>query len=954
MNWFFEDSGQLKVARQVSEAPASLQLELGSGRRLKVKRAQCLLAFSEPDLEGFFQQAQGKANELDADFLWQCAPAEEFAFQDFAKDVFGSEGGSALDQASLLLALHAAPVYFQRKGKGLFRAMPEESLKAALAGIERRRLAAERQAQMKQQLLDGQLPEALEALGLDLLIRPDKQSVEYKALEQAAFECQVSLEQLALQRGLLPSAYSLHRARFMAQGLHHAANDAPANSQQAIADCRGRRDDLLASLPLASSPAYSLDDAATTEVDDALSYEALPSGGFRVGVHIAAPGLAIEPGSLLGQWARERASTVYFPGEKLTMLPAEVIDVYSLNEGRENPCLSLYLEFDDQGQRTGVTTRIEKVFIAKNLRHDPWPDLLQQWSGLAPLLEQASRLRAQREQVRGRPEPTGRVDFSVQVQWDEKLESATAKQLGQGQPEIRLRPRDNEIDRLVSEWMIATNVAWGETLALAHLPGIYRCQSMGRVRMQTGPGPHQGMGVSHYAWSTSPLRRFSDLMNQWQVLAALGHRRPAYKPNDTELFADLAHFEACYDRYGEFQNQMERYWSLRWLGMEQGLATESWAAAQRPVAAEPLIEEGRLGREGLVRLARLPLTCRVPSWSHLPAGTEVTLEVIGADALSCELEVRGLQAQTPDTPLQLAVLGSPIAHSRSPAIHAAFAQELGLAVSYTAIDTPSAELRARLQALHSQGYAGLNLTVPLKEEVYALALTEGWPMSERAQKAQAINTLIRDSSGWRADNTDGLGLVRDLLRHLQVENLAGHRMLLIGAGGAARGVVLPLLQAGLDQLVIANRSPEKAHALVDTFTKAYLTAGNGEAAQLNIAGRAVDAPVPVLHALSLEALAQPLAIDPPTLVVNASASSLQQAVLTLHPSLFEQTRLALDMMYGPAAEHFLGLAQSAGVGLTLDGLGMLVEQAAVAFELWTGESPSTEPVLTLFKSQAPQ
>ncbi|MEY3942518.1 MAG: hypothetical protein RLZZ133_208, partial [Pseudomonadota bacterium] len=294
------------------------------------------------------------------------------------------------------------------------------------------------------------------------------------------------------------------------------------------------------------------------------------------------------------------------------------------------------------------------------------------------------------------------------------------------------------------------------------------------------------------------------------------------------------------------------------------------------------------------------------------------------------------------------------AHSRSPAIHAAFAQELGLAVSYTAIDTPSAELRARLQALHNQGYAGLNLTVPLKEEVYALALAEGWPMSERAQKAQAINTLVRESSGWRADNTDGLGLVRDLLRHLQAQNLAGHRMLLIGAGGAARGVVLPLLQAGLDELVIANRSPEKAHALVDTFTKAYLAAGNGEAAQLNIAGRAVDAPVPVLHALSLEALAQPLAGDPPTLVVNASASSLQQAVLTLHPSLFEQTRLALDMMYGPAAEHFLGLAKGAGVGLTLDGLGMLVEQAAVAFELWTGESPSTEPVLTLFKGQASQ
>ncbi|MGA1527596.1 MAG: RNB domain-containing ribonuclease, partial [Burkholderiaceae bacterium] len=200
MNWLFEDSGQLKVARQVSEAPASLQLELGSGRRLKVKRSQCLLAFSEHDLEAFFLQAQDKAKELDPDFLWQCAPAEEFAFLDFAKEVYGTEGSNPLDQASLLLALQAAPVYFQRKGKGLFRAMPEESLKAALAGIEKRRLATERQAQMKQELVDGQLPEPLALLGISLFIRPDKQSVEYKALEQAAFECQTSIEQLALQR----------------------------------------------------------------------------------------------------------------------------------------------------------------------------------------------------------------------------------------------------------------------------------------------------------------------------------------------------------------------------------------------------------------------------------------------------------------------------------------------------------------------------------------------------------------------------------------------------------------------------------------------------------------------------------------------------------------------------------------------------------------------------------
>ncbi len=968
---FFEDAGQYRAGRILSRSDASLQIELDSGKRVKIKQAQCLLEFSGQGAETFITQAQTLAKDLDADFLWQCAPEEDFTVAAFSQEVYSSQA-SALEQASLTFALHDAPMYFYRRGKGMFRRAPQEALQAALAGAERKRLAAQAQAQLEEVIVGGAgpLPEEIAGQALPLLIRPDKQSVAHKALEAAAHRLQTTPARLLLSRGALPSAYALHRARFLSEGLAHPQASGPAGLD--LAPLEQRKATLLQSLPQAAAPAYSIDDADTFEVDDAFSLvplfatepgkgtgDAPPEvTGWRVGIHIAAPGLLIDPDSALGQWARDRASTVYFPGEKITMLPAQAIALASLDAGARVPAVSLYIEFSAQGDRLRQTSCIETVKIAQNIRHGAWEDTFEQmtqaealasaalrsplphesglpWAGLLPLFCLARELRRAREAVRGKPEPTGRTDFQLTVRWHDDPQ---ARAHGLGEPEIGLRRRGSALDILVSEFMIATNVAWGEALALAQLPGIYRCQTMGRVRMQTSPGPHQGLGVSHYAWSTSPLRRYSDLINQWQLLAVLGQRRPVFRQADATLFADLAHFDACYDRYAEFQTQMERYWSIRWLGIQAGIAGESWT---RSPDAPAIIEPAVAGREGLFRLRRAPAVVRLPDWAHLAPGTEVSIVLLSGDALDIQLEAKGHSVLQETKADRYAVLGSPIAHSRSPSIHQAFAAQCDELLQYERIETPADALADTLDRLAEQGYRGLNLTVPLKEPAFGLAQERGWPISAQALRAGAVNTLIRNpaTGQWCADNTDGLGLVCDLRRLLGDEPLAGRDVLILGAGGATRGLISPFREAGLNRIVIANRSYEKVTALAEQMNPP--------------ANMSTEAPGHVF-ALSLQALqaaSMPDGSDWPSLVINATAASLDGAVLPVHPTIFAQSRLVVDLMYGPKAAPFLSQARHAGATHCADGLGMLVAQAAESFFLWTGRRPDTLPVLQALSAE---
>jgi len=266
---------------------------------------------------------------------------------------------------------------------------------------------------------------------------------------------------------------------------------------------------------------------------------------------------------------------------------------------------------------------------------------------------------------------------------------------------------------------------------------------------------------------------------------------------------------------------------------------------------------------------------------------------------------------------RLAVVGNPVSHSRSPQIHARFAQATGLAVDYTRIEAPLDAFVATLRAFAGTGARGCNVTVPFKGEAFAACAR----LSERARRAEAVNTILFEADGWFGDNTDGAGLVRDIELNAGVP-LQGKRVLLLGAGGAAAGALDPLLAARPAALVVANRTPAKAQALIERFA-----AG---AARLD---------VPLSAAPSLESPGTDFDV-----LVNATAASLQAAVPPLPAGTLRPGALALDMMYGAATLPFLRWARAQGA-VARDGLGMLVEQASEAFFVWMGQRPATFHVL---------
>lgn len=260
-----------------------------------------------------------------------------------------------------------------------------------------------------------------------------------------------------------------------------------------------------------------------------------------------------------------------------------------------------------------------------------------------------------------------------------------------------------------------------------------------------------------------------------------------------------------------------------------------------------------------------------------------------------------------------AVFGYPIAHSLSPRIHAAFAKQQGIAIDYTAIEATSENFSDALKSFHKFGGRGANITLPHKQTAFALCEKT----SERAQRAGAVNTLIRTETGWDGDNTDGPGLIHDLTERHRLD-LRGRRTLLLGAGGAARGVAPALLDAGIDELFVVNRTAGKADVLVDAIGQP---------------GR--------VHPRYWEDLKDLGSFD---LIINATSAGRQASSTALPFTLATTRTLAVDLSYSEAAIAFMSWAKAANAGNVLDGLGMLIEQAAIGFSIWHGVRPETDEI----------
>ncbi|HEY2816699.1 MAG TPA: RNB domain-containing ribonuclease [Casimicrobiaceae bacterium] len=611
MHVLFEDDGQLKAGTVLNDHDQSLQVETVSGKRQKVKASNVLLRFANPGAGDTMATAHALGADLDANFLWEVVREGEFGFDELAREYYGG-APTAPQAAAVAMLLAASPMHFYRKGKGRYRKAPPDALKAALASVERKKHEAAQTDEWVAALMQNRLPHALAAKLSMLLYRPDKNALEWKALARACDAARKSPVELLAACKAIPSTHDYHLQRFLVEAFPKGIEFPPDVSPPPLPE-----------LPVAEVRAFSIDDASTTEIDDAFSVTQQPGERIRVGVHIACPALAIRRGSPVDAIARERLSTVYMPGRKLTMLPDNVVAQFSLVADAILPALSLYVEIDPRDGIVEQTTRVERVPIAANLRLAEIDDTFaNEATGRAPApwtdeLRALWKLAQHLAERRGKPD-VARIDYTFRVDW-----SAAGANGEPGRVDIVPRPRGSPLDKLIAELMIHVNSTWGKLLADAGAPGLYRVQANGKVKMSTRAGEHQGLGLSHYLWASSPLRRYADLVNQRQIIAAVEHRRPPYGENDAELFAVLTDFEATYAQYAEFQDRMEHYWCLRRL-IQEGI-TETTAAVIR---------------DNLVRFEGLPVYLRLPDMPSLSPETRVRVAIGRIDLLAATMECR--------------------------------------------------------------------------------------------------------------------------------------------------------------------------------------------------------------------------------------------------------------------------------------------------------------------------
>ena len=601
MNIFYEESGQFKVAAIVQKNDATYQVDTQHGKRTKVK-ANNVFAEFDGDMAAFLENAQAQAADIDTDLLWEVCGEEEFSAEAIAEEYYG-HAPTKTELAATLIALYAAPMYFYKKAKGVFKAAPEETLKQALAAIERKKQQDAQIDAWAEALKRGEMPPEIAADLKTILHAPDKQSLTYKAFTKAADALKTSAYELAKKTGGITSIPQYLQDGFEIKYFPKGTGfpDLPLPE--------------MPDLPKADVTAFSIDDESTTEVDDALSLTDLGNGTKRVGIHIAAPSLAVKPGDKMEKNIMERLSTVYFPGGKITMLPENWIAAFSLDAGAYRPAVSIYFDVDSEFNVGEPTCKIEAVNIAENLRIQAIEPHFNAETGLDEAGEMMfahhqdliwlHQFAVALQKARGKYEPDRAPQYDYSIELDEE-----------GNVSVVRRERGSPIDTLVSEMMILANSTWAQMLHDNDLPGLFRVQPAGKVRMSTKSEPHIGMGVQHYGWFTSPLRRAADYINQKQLLSLIDDTAETlYQNSDAELFAALRDFDTAYTAYADFQRQMEAYWSLVYL-QQQG--TNELTAT--------------ILKEDLVRIEGLPLVTRATGilFDALPK-TQVLLKITELD-----------------------------------------------------------------------------------------------------------------------------------------------------------------------------------------------------------------------------------------------------------------------------------------------------------------------------------
>lgn len=621
---FYDEGNAFKTGSIISETDNNLHVVSEHGKHIKIKQANCLLKFDIPDPSTLIKEAINLSKEIDTKFLWECSPDNNFRAIDLATEYFG-HNPTNIEYVSVLILLHNSPIYFYKKGTGQYTSAMPSAISSALINIEKKKLIEQEQEYLKNQLITGFLPKVIHENAELLITNPDKKSIQWKALNAACIELQKSPEQLLLSLNTWPNSLVLLKKRFISMNFPNGLSFPEFDNIKIIKN-----------LALSNNEIYSVDDKNTTEIDDGLSVKELADGAIEVGIHISAPGLGIEPGSTYDRNARFRASTVYMPSEKIQMQPDEIIEKFSLDKGKEVPALSLYVIFDIDCTIIESRSCIELVKVKDNLRinhleeeytesnlNDLEKDIIcSHW--IRPLWKIAQKLNAARQINRGFPENNSYIDFSFYLDGNTNDPNSIVN--------IEKRRRDSPINLVISEFMILANNLWGGLLKKYNVPGIYRSQHpMSRVKVGTVPLPHSGIGVPQYIWSTSPLRRYIDLVNQWQLISIIENEiaAPLFSPfrsRGNELISIIQEFEIRYSAISSFQNEIENYWSIKWL-TQNGI--------KRTAAC--------VIKDSLIKLIEVPIFVNISDMPKTPKGTIIEVEITDIDELNCKLTCKYIQ-----------------------------------------------------------------------------------------------------------------------------------------------------------------------------------------------------------------------------------------------------------------------------------------------------------------------
>lgn len=608
MNLLYEDSGSYKVGHIIAQTDQSYWIETLESASHKIKKRCVVLCFSD-SLDGFLEKAQQLACKIDIKQLWATAGEQESSFLELAR-IYFNKTPSSIESVALLLHLRAMPMYFYKRANGYFKPATPYALTSALSRTEKNTQEQKQMESWSTALLNGVIPHAISKQWSVLLHQPNKQSLEYRALDAACKKKGSTPLQLALELGAIHSV-----AEYLLDGF--LLKYFPAKQEKidfAI-------DYLLDELPLTTIDAFSIDDEGTIEIDDAFSLGPLSNGAYRVGIHIALPAISAMDNKNIEAIVFERCSTVYLPNQKITMLPKALIERFSLVAGRVCPIMSLYIDVDAQHQIYHTETKLEKIIIKKNYSSQAIEALLN-------------------SELFDTSEKNQLFDFKKTLMWlwkfslslQKKYVSRSASRLQkfdysvvfrQQKISVRERQRGSAVDQLVSGLMVFANCTWSELLATQHVVAMYRTQSAYRSRTTLNPMNHARLGVPQYAWCTSPLRRAVDFINQCQLIALLRHENQPYANAKKALFNFAKFFDKTYDAYLAFQRQMTCYWAIRWI-LQENLKT---------------VRGLHIGK-GIFKLEHLPLYSQpIESLDSLNIGNQVMFNILNVDEITQSIEL---------------------------------------------------------------------------------------------------------------------------------------------------------------------------------------------------------------------------------------------------------------------------------------------------------------------------